>query len=263
MSNDGAWAKRSSGRGYNSNDCHSEFIGEVTGKITSFGVKTRGCSICDYWKGRGKTPPPHKCNSNHVGSSKSMEAALAAEQAKAFKDTGINLVELIADNDGSTYPKMLEVLPDLNKRRDKVHTRKNIKSGFYTLGKTHKPLQRPATINYLVRMIMYAIDQNHGNPDGIRSRLDQIIPHIYGEHKGCSPVWCKAENDPKFKLKHLPYKRPLTDKALRKDLEEYFEKLKAKADSLAFMGSTQSNESHNNTVCSKSPKARFLHVHSI
>ncbi len=93
--------------------------------------------------------------------------------------------------------------------------------------------------------------------DGILKVLDLIVPHIYGEHQKCNPAWCKySENPDGYKMKSLPKKKPLENQALRIDLERLIEQYKENAKKLTCLGSSQANESFNNTVASKAPKTR-------
>ena len=66
--------------------------------------------------------------------------------------------------------------------------------------------------------------------------------------------WCGFTKDPEnYKHHNLPYGKELSDESLHKVLSDMFSSLDA--NKLAFLSSTQANESFNNTVASKAPKA--------
>ena len=49
-------------------------------------------------------------------------------------------------------------------------------------------------------MFSYAIAQMQGNVLGLKKRLAQLVPHMYGEHDECE-VWCTYRRDPEnFKV---------------------------------------------------------------
>ena len=80
---------------------------------------------------------------------------------------------------------------------------------------------------------------------------------MYGKHLNCPEKWCKFNKNPdSFKFKSLPYGRPLQDPDLRLSLEKLVKQYQGCVDRLAYLSSTQVNESFNNTVTSKAPKSR-------
>ena len=98
------------------------------------------------------------------------------------------------------------------------------------------------------------LQQNSGNPDKIAIGLKAIVEHMYGNHSYCQE-WCRFLKDPeKYRHRNLPYGKDLTDESLRTALSSVFTNMDT--NKLAFLSSTQANESFNNTVASKAPKAR-------
>lgn len=82
-----------------------------------------------------------------------------------------------------------------------------------------------------------------------------IVPHAYGEHGQCGG-WCKFQKDPTAKYKPLPRGLALEGDSLRQALNNVFGIYAQSAEKLAPCGSTLANESINNSVSSKAPKAR-------
>ena len=72
---------------------------------------------------------------------------------------------------------------------------------------------------------------------------------MYGNHKTCSD-WCMHKEVADL-FKELPYKKALCDAPLKKSLEQIVNQCKEKADKLAFLGSTQANESLDLTIATK------------
>ncbi|VDI68461.1 Hypothetical predicted protein [Mytilus galloprovincialis] len=92
----------------------------------------------------------------------------------------------------------------------------------------------------------------------MKTELATIVPHIFGHHEQCSPTWCTYVKDPtKFRFKHLPNGKALSGDKLREELDKLAQNYIERADRLLNLGSTQSNESFNNSVASFAPKNRF------
>ncbi|VDI72249.1 Hypothetical predicted protein [Mytilus galloprovincialis] len=92
----------------------------------------------------------------------------------------------------------------------------------------------------------------------MKTELATIVPHIFGHHEQCSPTWCTYVKDPtKFRFKHLPNGKALSGDKLREELDKLAQSYIERADRLLNLGSTQSNESFNNSVASFAPKNRF------
>ncbi|CAG2199318.1 unnamed protein product [Mytilus edulis] len=104
---------------------------------------------------------------------------------------------------------------------------------------------------------MYAISSKQSKEDELCERLDSIVPHLFGDHSGCSGDWCTYSKQPEtYRYKHLPKGEPLSNENLRKHLETVTENYKKRSSQLVDLGSTQSNENFNNIVASKAPKNR-------
>ena len=99
------------------------------------------------------------------------------------------------------------------------------------------------------------MEQNQGNPDALKKRFGQIVPHMYGDNKICEG-WCTFRTDPNKKYFQLPYKKALSDATLKEALAKIVKGYQDKAEKLAFLGSSQANEALNQTISSKAPKNR-------
>ena len=104
------------------------------------------------------------------------------------------------------------------------------------------------------------MSQNKGNVQGLQKNLRAIVAHAFGKHDNCrtaSVSWCGFLQDPNtYKHKSLPHGKDLQDEHLQKDLSTVVEIFVKNADKLAPLGSSQANESLNNSVGSKAPKIR-------
>ena len=98
------------------------------------------------------------------------------------------------------------------------------------------------------------LQQNSGKPENIGIGLKAVVKHMFGNHEHCQE-WCGFIKDPdNYKHGNLPYGKDLSDESLHKALSEIFNNLDV--NKLAFLSSTQPNESFNNSMHSKAPKAR-------
>ena len=86
------------------------------------------------------------------------------------------------DNDSTTMHHLRqEVDSSISKKTDKNHTKKALSNSLFGLAASHKILKNYKVRNYIVRLVMYAVNQNQGQPDTLGKRLEQIVPHIYGK----------------------------------------------------------------------------------
>lgn len=106
---------------------------------------------------------------------------------------------------------------------------------------------------YIQKCWAYMVAQNEHNPAGIEVGLDAMWKHPFGDHSSCSD-WCTHKQDPCKQYKQLPFGQCLTDKNLQEALAAIFRKYKSHSKKIAELGSTQANESINNSIASKAPK---------
>ncbi|VDI06984.1 Hypothetical predicted protein [Mytilus galloprovincialis] len=252
---DAGWQKRGSGWSYNSHTGHASLIGINTGKVVEFDVRTRNCSICQYYIGKNEPKPPHECNVNWTGSSKGMEPDMACSMIQRLAEDGYTVGTLHADNDATTQSRLPR---SIIKKDDKTHVKKNLSKRLYGLSKNYKQLKSAKVIPYIVRCFMYTISKHQNSKQSMKTELATIVPHIFGHHEQCSPTWCTYVKDPtKFRFKHLPNGKALSGDKLREELDKLAQNYIERADRLLNLGSTQSNESFNNSVASFAPKNRF------
>lgn len=235
---------------------HGSLIGKETGKIIGVGTRITACRICDTAASCQKEPKTHDCRVNWGGSSKGMEQDLAVEMLNTVKDDNFAVTTLIGDDDTTTMANVRQnVSHTVEKWSDINHAKKSLGSRLYNLQKQHKALTT-TVIKYLQKCFAYALCQNKGKPEETRMAIESIIPHAFGEHESCG-TWCGFLTDPDtYKHKSLPKGLDLKGEVLREDLTAIFSSFAKNAEKLAPCGSTLSNESFNNTVASKAPKAR-------
>ena len=85
---DMGWQKRGAGRAYDSKSGVGTLIGNRTGKICAFGVRSKDCRMCSYHMSKGDAPPEHDCSENWNGSSKAMEPDVANSSCERSGGTG-------------------------------------------------------------------------------------------------------------------------------------------------------------------------------
>lgn len=187
-----------------------------------------------------------------------MEPDMAVSMIQKMKSKGCTVGVLHSDNDSTTIARLKSKFDDIVKKDDRNHVKKNLSTQLYGAAKKFKELKPQGVIPYIKRCYMYAIQSHHSKSDqALNSRLDSIVPHLYGEHDLCSSDWCTYQQDPsKYKYKHLPNGKPLSDECLRQTLQEISEKLKRRSSQLINLGSSQANENFNHIVASKAPKNR-------
>ncbi|XP_052085083.1 uncharacterized protein LOC127722226 [Mytilus californianus] len=191
---DAGWQTRGSGWQYNSNTGHSSLVGVKTGKILDYDIRTKLCSICQHHLGRKETIPNHQCNSNWQGSSKGMEPDMALSMVTRMDDRGCTVGIIHADNDSTTTWK--QKFEKIKKRDDKNHVKKNLSKQLYAAAKKYRELKGKGVIPYILICYMYAISSKQSKEDELCERLDSVVPHLFGDHSGCSGDWCTYSKQP-------------------------------------------------------------------
>lgn len=139
---------------------------------------------------------------------------------------------------------------------DKNHVKKNIVKRLYELRSKHKELSIKV-VNAISKNFSYMVSQNKGNVSGIENGLKALVGHLFGDHECWSSSWCGYQRDKAYQHSNLPYGKDLTSQDLKKDLEKLFlGNLMNQAKKLPNLSSSQANESLNNTIASKAPKAK-------
>lgn len=105
-------------------------------------------------------------------------------------------------------------------------------------------------------MFCLAVTTNKNNEEAVRMALENIIPHTFGEHENCGS-FCKTDADGVHVYKYLKDGKCLKDLNSRIKLEQIIRPYIESARQIAPCGSSQVNESINNTICSKHPKSAF------
>lgn len=139
---------------------------------------------------------------------------------------------------------------------DKNNVKKNIVKRLYEPRSKHKELSIKV-VNAISKNFSYMVSQNKGNVSGIENSLKALVGHLFGNHECCSSSWCGYQRDKAYQHSKLPYGKDLISQDLKKDLEKLFlGNLMNQAKKLANLSSSQANESLNNTIAFKSPKAK-------
>ncbi|CAC5422359.1 unnamed protein product [Mytilus coruscus] len=193
-----------------------------------------------------------------TGSSKGMEPDMACSMIQRLAEDGYTVGTLHADNDATTQSRLPR---SIIKKDDKTHVKKNLSKRLYGLSKNYKQLKSAKVIPYIVRCFMYAISRHQNCKQSMKAELATIVPHIFGHHEQCSPTWCTYIKDPtKFRFKHLPNGKALSGDKLKEELDKLAQSYIERADRLLNLGSTQSNESFNNSVASFAQKTGMPYI---
>ena len=257
VSYDMGWAKR--GRAMNSLTGVGANVGSKTGKVVGYSTRNKRCITCSVAARQKRDPKPHDCRKNHYGSSKSMEPAVAVDLAKSTESCNARIACIVADDDASTLKKLQDEYGNVQKQSDIGHCKRSLGAKLRDAKARSKQCKQLTTtvIQYVEKMFSYALQNNKGEPDSLCKTLLAIVPHAFGDHTNCNPSWCGYLKDATaYKHSSLPYGKDLTCNHTRQVLDDLFAGLAAQADRLAPLGSSQVNESLNNTVCSKAPKSR-------
>ena len=171
-------------------------------------------------------------------------------------ENDIRIGTLIMDDDSTTVSRIRSELDhDVVKLSDISHVKCHLKNDLYKLQAKHRSLTT-TVITYLVnKCFSYALMQNKNEPENLKKAIENIVPHVFDNHKTCG-TWCRFRKNPKCTYTFLPNGKALTGELLYNDLVEVFSNLAKRADKIAACASTSVCENFNHMVASKAPKAR-------
>jgi hypothetical protein len=151
-----------------------------------------------------------------------MEPEMAVRMWTCSGDYGIHFNVQIGDEDSATQNRLQKDVPTnlqpTQKKSDFLHIKRNFSNHLFKFKPKYKKVLSKAVIIKLMGDFGAALKTNVGDVDKIKAALENIIPHNYGEHINCGD-WCKTKIDSNHSPK-LPYGKYLSDKELRKDLEQ-------------------------------------------
>lgn len=263
VSYDMGWTKR--GKGHNSHTGHGASMGLKTGKVLSYATRCKACRVCESSKKSGKVAKTHDCRKNHVGSSKSMESDVAVELWTNALNSGTQFSTYVGDDDSTTIADILNKVPyKVEKWSDTIHTKRSLTSRLYNLKdrfkNPHCSTLSNKVISYYAKCFSYAVTQNAGNPEFLKSSINSIVPHSFGEHSSCNISWCGFKKCPEgYKHTELPNGKNLHGEPLKNALTNIFSEYATDTvvKKLSPCANSQRNESLNNTIATKNPKTRY------
>ena len=269
---DMCWAKRSSGKAYNSLEGSGSALGAVSGKVLLSRVMTKDCDRCR--KGLCEGGP--RCNKNYSGSSGGMESTaggtMMLELCQDAEGCGLRLQQYVTDLDAKTAAEVRTAVSERSKRGDKVtlpeqkydpgHWKKGFGEDLIEIKKkTGITNVLGAEDQAVIRdRVSTCVAQNRecGNIDHFTAALWNLFDHIFGRHERCCQFFkCPAAapnstHPPPFKLKQwLP-----TGDLLEQLMRQAFAKLTERKMVVGLMhgGSTQRVESLNHVRATIRPK---------
>lgn len=264
VSYDMGWTKR--GKGHNSHTGHGASMGLKTGKVLSYATRCKACRVCESSKKSGKVAKTHDCRKNHVGSSKSMESDVAVELWTNALNSGTQFSTYVGDDDSTTIADILNKVPyKVEKWSDTIHTKRSLTTRLYNLKdrfkNPHCSTLSNKVISYYAKCFSYAVTQNAGNPEFLKSSINSIVPHSFGEHSSCNISWCGFKKCPEgYKHTELPNGKNLHGEPLKNALTNIFSEYATDTvvKKLSPCANSQRNESLNNTIATKKPQNPVL-----
>jgi len=119
-------------------------VGLLTGRVVGFGVTQKICWQCNVYKRKGlplSDYPPHACKRSHIGSSASMETALAVKMQTDLTSKGARLSVVVGDCDTHAISHLnaaaMPELRNVQKCHDLNHLSKNLKKTLVSVKDKH------------------------------------------------------------------------------------------------------------------------------
>lgn len=111
-------------------------VGAATNKVLDYNIMNKDCRKC-----KTTNVKKHKCQRNHAGSSKSMEAAAAVTMFKRSEQKGLRYTTLIGDDDSTTlYHVRKNLQYQITKWSDIQHTKRSLYGQLLNLKKKTQPV---------------------------------------------------------------------------------------------------------------------------
>lgn len=163
-------------------------IGKEIGKVLQFEIRSKSCSVCDYYV-EGLILV-YQCIRNWDGFSKVMELDMVMFMFYKMKDSGYLVQIIYGDNDFIIFFFLKLEFFEIRKKDDKNYIKKGILKKLYILVIKWKEFKfQLFVILYLVRCFMYVFVKVNISDDVYEGFL-QIVFYIFGEYKLCSDDWC-------------------------------------------------------------------------
>lgn len=174
-----------------------------------------------------------------------------------LKNNNVQVGMMIADNDSSSPAAVKNAVKihEILKQSDLNYTTKGLSKQLYEVKKSKvaNPDDEMSNdfINHLKKCFTSAVKQNRGNLENMQKAIKNIPDHAFDKHENCGS-WCRSGKE-NYQRSYDVYNPTLYEK-----LKDLFNELKENAYSFIMAGSSQANESLNNTMCSKNPKRLCL-----
>ena len=139
-----------------------------------------------------------------------MEASAAVELFTNVTKSNVKFSTYAGDDDSTTELHLKQKVPyRVEKWSDTVHIKRSLTTRLYNLSQRSKfpncSTLSQKVINYLVKCFTYCIAQNKGNHTKMTTGMQNIVPHAFGDHRGCDESWCGSKKDPEnYNHKDLP-----------------------------------------------------------
>lgn len=251
------YSGRGNGFTFDSLNGYCCLVGVQTGKVIAFKTFNRMCKMCKVIQKTGVWVD-HDCRCNYSGSAKGMEAEGARQivtESQSLKNANIQIGGFVADNDSSSK-LAVESSVDYKvlNQSDIAHTKKGLKNMLWDISKSQKrdpdkELNKDV-IDQFVRCFSAAVHQNKGNLVNMKLAIANISQHAKGCHENCGS-WCGVQSG---KENYQSSFSNLKNKTLRSEIDNIFSKFSENAEKFITAGSSQANESLNNTMAQKAPK---------
>ena len=195
-----------------------------------------------------------------------MERDVAVELWTNALDSGTHFSTYVGVDDSTTIADILNKVPyKVEKWSDTIHTKRSLTTLLYNLKDRFKNPKCPTlsnrVIRYYAKCSSYAVTQNAGNPELLKSEINSIVPHSFGEHSSCNIYWCGFKKCHEgYKHTELPNGKSLHGEPLKNALTNIFSEYATDivVKKLSPCANSQRNGSLNNTIATKKPQNPVL-----
>lgn len=158
-----------------------------------------------------------------------MEPLAAAELFNKITRSNVKFSIYTGDDDLTTESHLKQKVPyGVEKWSDTAHIKRSLTTRLHKLSQRsnfpNSSVLLQKVISYLVKSFTYCIAPNKVDATNMKSTIQSIVPHAFGDHTGCKETLCQYKKDPSHYCHgDLPYGKDLQGESLQSALKSLFD----------------------------------------
>ena len=158
-----------------------------------------------------------------------MEPLAAVELFNKVTRSNVKFSIYTGDDNLTTESHLKQKVPyGVEKWSDTAHIKRSLTTRLHKLSQRsnfpNSSVLSQKVISYLVKSFTCCIALNKVDATNMKSAIQSIVPHAFGDHTGCRETWCRYKKDPSHYCHgDLPYGKDLQGESLQSALKSLFD----------------------------------------